>query len=61
MALQGDDELLTRDTRGADGADAKIPAHDVTSNAVEGQSSGNGRESPAPRGESANAFDVGSA
>ena len=34
MTLKGDDELLARDTRGADDTDAKIAAHDVTSKAV---------------------------
>jgi len=34
MILEGNHELLARDTRGADDADAKIAAHDVTSKAV---------------------------
>jgi hypothetical protein len=35
MALEGDHELLPRDTRGADDSDTKIPAHEVTSKAVD--------------------------
>src|SRR5206468_9412915 len=58
VALQGDDELLARDTRGADDTDAKIPAHGVTSKAVERQSSENRPGGPGPAVSETNAFDV---
>jgi hypothetical protein len=50
MTLKSDDELLARDTRGADDTNAKIPAHEVTSKAV-GVKVRTGAKAHRPRGE----------